>query len=71
MQGQVLLTADQGRIRALLYEQSAVCSEENLKNGDYLLELKISRSDLQKIQKREEIALEFLSDQEELLARQA
>ena len=71
MQGQVLLTADQGRLRALLYEQSAVCSEENLKNGDFLLELKMSRNDLEQIQKREEITLEFLSDKEELLARQA
>lgn len=71
VQGQVLLAADKGRVRALLYEQGAVRSEKNLKNGDYLLELKISRNDLEQIQKRESITLEFLSDKEELLARQA
>ncbi|MCK4952123.1 MAG: GTPase HflX [Gammaproteobacteria bacterium] len=69
--GQVTLPADQGRVRALLYEQGAVSEEEHLQNGDYLLNLKISRNNLEQIQKREGITLEFLSEQEELLARHA
>lgn len=71
VQGQVVLSPGQGRVRALLYERGAVCAEEHLNNGDYLLSLKIPRNDLEQIQKHEEITLEFLSNQEELLARQA
>lgn len=71
MMGQVTVPADQGKVRALLYELGAVSGEEHLQNGDYLLNLKISRNELGQIQKREGITLEFLSEQEEPLARHA
>jgi GTP-binding protein HflX len=71
VQGQVILSPGQGRIRAQLYELGVICAEDHLHNGDYLLTLKIQRNDLEQIQKREEITFEFLSDQEERLARQA
>ncbi len=71
MMGQVTVPADKGKVRALLYELGAVSGEEHLQNGDFLLNLKISRNELGQIQKREGITLEFLSEQEEPLARHA
>ncbi|NOY67630.1 MAG: GTPase HflX [Gammaproteobacteria bacterium] len=56
--GCIVLTPQQGNIRAAFYAMDAVCGEENSENGDNLLEILLSKQDFARIQKKFTVELE-------------
>jgi GTP-binding protein HflX len=58
--GQITLLPAQARLRALLFELGAVRHESVDHSGHYLLEVSISRTDLHKLARRENISLDRL-----------
>jgi GTP-binding protein HflX len=59
--GQITLLPAQARLRALLFELGAVRHESIDHSGHYLLDVCISRRDLHKLARRENIALDVLT----------
>jgi GTP-binding protein HflX len=59
--GQITLLPAQARLRALLFELGAVRHESIDHSGHYLLEVCISRRDLHKLARRENISLDVLT----------
>ena len=58
--GQIKLLPAQGRLRALLFELGAVTHETIDHSGHFLIELRIARKDLQRLARRENIAVDVL-----------
>ncbi len=56
----IRLEASQGRQRAKLFELGAVLSEEDLEDGGWVLELRLTEKDLQRFLKTENLAVEQL-----------
>ena len=59
--GRLLLKADQGRLRAMLYQQQAVADENYRDDGSSELNLRIPKSDLLRILSAESLALDKLT----------
>lgn len=59
--GRLLLKADQGRLRAMLYQQQAVADENYRDDGSSELNLRIPKSDLLRILSAESLALDTLT----------
>ncbi len=59
--GRLLLAADQGRLRAMLYQQQAVADESYRDDGSSELELRIPKSDLLRILSAESLPLDKLT----------
>ncbi len=59
--GRLLLTADQGRLRAMLYQQQAVADECYRDDGSLELDLRIPKHDLLRILSAESLALDKLN----------
>lgn len=59
--GRLLLAADQGRLRAMLYQQQAVADESYREDGSSELELRIPKSDLLRILSAESLPLDKLT----------
>src|SRR5690606_29224456 len=59
--GRLLLAADQGRLRAMLYQQQAVADESYRDDGSSELELRIRKSDLLRILSAESLPLDKLT----------
>ena len=59
--GRLLLKADQGRLRAMLYQQQAVAEENYRDDGSSELNLRIPKSDLLRILSAESLALDKLT----------
>ena len=59
--GRLLLKADQGRLRAMLYQQQAVADENYRDDGSSELHLRIPKSDLLRILSAESLALDKLT----------
>ena len=59
--GRLLLKADQGRLRAMLYQQQAVADENYRDDGSSELNLRIPKSDLLRILIAESLALDKLT----------
>jgi GTP-binding protein HflX len=59
--GRLLLKADQGRLRAMLYQQQALADENYRDDGSSELDLRIPKSDLLRILSAESLALDKLT----------
>ncbi len=59
--GRLLLKADQGRLRAMLYQQQAVADENYRDDGSSELNLRIPKSDVLRILSAESLALDTLT----------
>jgi GTP-binding protein HflX len=64
VQGRLVLSPDQGNIRAALYQTGAVNSEETGAAGECLLDILLSKQDFARIQKR--FSVELVVDSSEL-----
>jgi GTP-binding protein HflX len=67
--GRLLLKADQGRLRAMLYQQQAVADENYRDDGSSELNLRIPKSDLLRILSAESLALDKLTWVPKVIAR--
>jgi len=68
--GRLVLTPQQGRLRAMLYTQQAVVAEEYRDDGASLLQIRVPKSDLLRILSAESMAFEQLVWADELSAEQ-
>lgn len=68
--GRLVLTTQQGRLRAMLYAQQAVVAEEFRDDGASLLQIRVPKSDLLRILSAESIAFEQLVWADEASAEQ-
>jgi GTP-binding protein HflX len=59
--GQLLLQANQGRLRAMLYQQQAIANEHYRDDGSSELELRIPKNDLLRILSAESLVFEQLN----------
>lgn len=68
--GRLILTPNQGRLRAMLYSQQAVVAEDYRDDGASLLQIRVPKSDLLRILSAESIAFEELVWADEVFTEQ-